>query len=294
MQNGTGRQTGAERQGMRSRWAGAAAMGTLGVAVLLVLMVPASASTAAPMTVVHLVRVSAPYAGASSSPSSSTYTSGCSASTVLTLPFWHARTGAGGFSGSAAARNCAPAGGDGSSSESFTAYVPIPVLAGHDHIVATWSLDVSGGSSLALGHCSYPASAGNSTFHDCYAEASSELYGSAYLYDATNGSYVGSPTTSWAGLLNQSYYYDDCTGQTCTTYASGSGGTFAFNGTVTFAFQVHGLVATHHYELIQWFSGYESVDVGTYNAHFHHTHGTAWLNAGTFGNGISLTSVTVR
>jgi hypothetical protein len=274
--------------GTKARWIGAAAMGTIGVAVLMVLMGAASAS-AAP-TVVNTVRTSAPYTGAWSSPSSSTSTGGCATSVVVTAPFWHAHTGMGGFSGTSSARSCPGQDSYGSTDATYTTYVPIAVLAGHDHITAKWWVQVAGGETFHLGSCS--VTSGGANFSYCYVGSSSELSGGAYLMDLTTGNYLASPTNTWNGTGASAYFEQYCSYGNCSAFSGGNSSTFGYSGCVTWNFNVHGLVASHQYELVQWFSGYESSYVEGYGATIH-GHASAWLNAGTFGNGETLKSVVV-
>lgn len=274
--------------GTKMRWMGAAALGTIGVAVLMVLMGAAGAS-AAP-TVVNTVRTSAPYTGAWSSPSSSTDAGGCATSTVVTAPFWHARTGMGGFSGTSSARTCAGQDSYGTTDTTYTTYVPIAIVPGHDHISAKWWLQVAGGESFHLASCSIGATSLN--FSYCYAASSSEISGGAYLMDLTTDTYLASATNTWNGTGASAYFEEYCSYGNCSTYAGGNSSTFGYSGWVTWNFHVHGLLATHQYELLQWFTGYESSDVEGYGATIH-AHASAWLNAGTFGNGETLKAVVV-
>jgi hypothetical protein len=276
----------------RARWAGTAAIGTLAFVALVVVLLPASAM-GAPMSIYHTIRITAPYTGTTVTPSMSVSTYGCGGAAIVTAPSFHARTGHGGFSGTAAGGSCAPSGGSGSTYESFSAAIPLLVNPGHDTIVAKWTIHASGGTSAKFGKCSIPAQSNTSGFSECYVYASSSLSGYAYIYDATNGSYIASPTTTWAGLSNSTSDYLYCYGGNCTTYAYGTPGTFAFSGGLSWVFHAHGLLATHSYVLLASFYGSEYAAEGTYAATLHHSHASAWLNAGTFGNGLTLNSITV-
>ncbi|HEV8050249.1 MAG TPA: hypothetical protein VGP88_06615 [Thermoplasmata archaeon] len=278
-------------RGKGTRWLGAAAMGTLGIAVLMVMIVPASAASAP--AIVHTVMITAPYTGAYSNPSMSVSTSGCGTAAVITAPFWHARTGDGGFSGRASGSSCAPIySGSGYTTLGFTSYVPIVAMPGHDKIVVKWALDVTGAESIHSGACRVTST---TNYSECYESASSSLSGYAYLVDLTNGSYLGSSTTYWNGTGASSYALQYCYSGNCSTYAyGGTGGTFALHGNVAWTFHVHGMLATHQYELVQSFTGYVSASSSVYgSATLQHGHASAWLNAGTFGNGIRLASITI-
>jgi len=278
--------------GRRTRWVGAAAMGTLGIAVLMVLMVPASAASAP--SVLHTIQITAPYTGAYASPSTSSSASGCAGTSVVTAPFWHARTGAGGFSGTARASDCAPIlSGSASTDVGFLSYVPISVVSGHHTIVVKWSIRASGAESLHLGSCKI---ASLTNYSECYEDATIEITGSAYLVDQTNGSYVAYPTTPWAGIAASGFYYDYCYAGNCSTYSYGNAsGSFSVHTSVVWTFNAHGLVASHQYVLVQSFYGYVDAYSAVYgSATLHNGHATAWLNAGTFGNGLQLTSITVH
>jgi hypothetical protein len=276
----------------RRRWAGTAAVGTLAFVALVVVLLPASAM-AAPMSIYHTIRITAPYSGTTVTPSMSISTSGCGTASLITAPFFHPGSGRGGFSGSAAASGCPTTGGSGSTYESFSASIPIAVIPGHDKIVAKWTLHVSGGTSMGIGKCSIPVQNNTSGYSYCSVYASSILSGYAYIYDSTNGTYVATPATYWAGLSNSSSYYIYCYAGNCTTYVYGSPGTFAFHGPLTFVFNANGLLATHTYVLVTDFYGSQYASENSYFAPLHHAHASAWLNAGTFGNGLTLNSITV-
>lgn len=279
----------------KGRWLGGLATGGFALVALMALLLPASAALV-PMTVVHTIRISAPYNGATGSPSSSSYTSGCGTSTIVTPAFFHWRTGQLGFSGTGATHLCSGGvSGYASTYESVWTSVPIVVLSGTNHITAKWTLKADGGQALHVGTCSMPGPNSNN-FSECFGYAASYLSAYSYIYDATNGSYIvpSGSNGSWAGLSSAESYYQYCYGGNCTTSSSGTPGTFAFSGPMLLHFNAHGLVASHSYVLETTFYGSQYVSVGTYLATLSHGYGQAWLNFGTFGNGATLDSVTVR
>jgi hypothetical protein len=284
-----------QRTGRRPRWMGTAAIGTLAFVALVVVVLPGSAM-AAPMSIYHTIRITAPYTGSVVAPSTSVSTYACGTASIITAPFFHPHTGHAGLSGVAATGGCSPTiGGSASAYESFSVSVPLAVIPGQDHIVAKWSLHVAGGSGLHVGKCSMPAQNNTSGFSECYASSSSSLNAYAYIIDATNGSYIASPTVWWAGLTNGSSWFLYCFAGICTTYLYGSPGTFAMSGPLAFTFNAKGLLATHSYTLLTYFYGSEYVSQASYGVgtSLTGTHTSAWLNAGTFGNGLSLNSITV-
>lgn len=273
------------------RWLGTAALGSLAFVALVVVLLPVSAMGAP--TIYHTIRISAPFPGTTVTPSMTVSTSGCGTAAMVTAPFFHPGSGRGGFSGTSGGTSCASGlGGYGDASQSVTVSVPFSAMSGHNRIVEKWSLAVSGGTTFHLGKCAMP-SGNSSTFSDCDVYASSSLEGYSYLYDATNGSYLANPLVAWAGLSNGTSSYQYCYSGNCSTFMTGGPGTFSFTGPVSWTFVVNGLVSSHTYEIETSFYATEYSDVSAYGATFHHTHASAWLNAGTFGNGISLNSITV-
>jgi hypothetical protein len=279
------------RNGRRHRWMGTAAIGTLAFVALVTLLPPGTA-LAGPMTTT--IRITAPYHGAMVSPSMTLSTSGCGSASLITAPFFHPHSGHAGFSGSAATGGCSPTlGGFGSAYEAFYVSVPINVIPGQDKIVAKWSLHVSGGTTFHLGKCKMPVQTNTSGYSYCSAYASSTLSAYSYIYDTTNGSYVAAPTTYWAGLSNTSSFFVTCYLGNCTTYTYGTPGSFSFNGPLTVVFHASGLLATHHYAMVANFYGSQYASQSSFGASLVHTHLSAWLNAGTFGNGLTLSSITI-
>jgi hypothetical protein len=274
-------------------WAGAAALGTLAFVALVAVLLPAGAM-AASATTVHTIRVTAPYPGTVVSPSWSVSVAGCGMATMTTAPTFHPSTGWGGFSGNSMMSHCTPAvGGDAYVDQSLGIAVPFSVMNGHDRIVEKWSVKAGGGIHLALGTCAMPVQTNTSGYSSCDVFAYSALAGYAYLYDATNGSYIASGTTTWSGLSASVYDYQYCDAGNCSSYSSGAPGTFGFSGTVTWTFTASHLLASHTYEIDSSWYGDEEIYQSSYGATLQHSHGTAWLNAGELGNGLTLSSITV-
>jgi hypothetical protein len=275
-----------------SRWFGALATGSFGLVALMAILLPASAAMV-PLTVVHTGRISAPYTGATSSPSGSTYFTGCGHAALVTSPFFHWHSGAGGFSGSAAAHTCPgmPSSYAGSYQSIYT-QVPFVTLSGNHVIDAKWFLKAGGANTLKLGTCTMPTPT-NTTFSECYGSAAAYLNAYAYIYDATTGAYYAS-TNSWAGVSNGTSIFSYCTGLTCANSTSGGPGSFAFTGPIVWHFKATNLVQGDSYWLVTDWYGEEYANFGTYNAALGPSHGSAWLNAGTFGNGFKLVSITIR
>jgi hypothetical protein len=280
----------------RGHWLGAMALGSFGLVALMALILPVSAAVT-PMTVVQTIKITAPYTGSTASVSSSSSTSGCGTSTIVTPAFFHWRTGLGGLSGAASSHSCASSpSGYSSTYQSIYATVPLVVLAGMNHITATWSIKVDGGNSLHIGACTMPSgnSTGNNSFSECFASASASVYAFAYVYDGTNGSYfLTAGNTSWTGVTSSTSYYQYCFSGNCTTYSAGAPGTVSFHGPATWHFRAPGLVTTHSYYLVFAMYGSEYVDEGTYGATMGHTFGSAFLNMGTFGDGAKLNSIVI-
>lgn len=274
------------------RWLGTAAIGSLAFVALVVVLLPVSAMGAP--SIYHTIRISAPYPGTIVTPSMSLATSGCGTASMVTAPFFHPGTGRGGFSGTAAATGCISGlGGYGDASQAISVNVPFSARSGHNRIVEKWALAVSGGTTFSLGKCVMSSGTSNTSYTYCSVYSTSSLEGYSYLYDATNGSYIASPTVAWAGLSNGTSSYQYCYAGNCSSYTTGGPGSFSFTGALSWVFVANGLVSTHTYELETYFYGSEYAGVSAYDATLHHAHASAWLNAGTFGNGLSLTSITV-
>ncbi|HKV90009.1 MAG TPA: hypothetical protein VJQ43_02300 [Thermoplasmata archaeon] len=269
------------------------ALGTFGFVALVVMILPASA-TLTPMTVTQKITITAPYTGTISSPSSSTYTSGCGTATIVTPAFFHTGTGQAGLSGTAGSRVCpGMMAGYGSAYESIYSEIPLTVLAGTNHIAAHWTVHAAAGNMFHLGKCTMPAG-NNTSFSECYATAASSLSVFTYVYDSTNGSFwypVGNST--WSGLSSSTSYYDYCYAGNCSSSTTGAPGSVSFSGPVVWHFNARGLVTSHSYWLIASFYGSEFSDAGAYGATLTNTHGYAWLNFGTFGNGAVLNSIVI-
>jgi hypothetical protein len=280
----------------RRHWLGAMSMGSFGLVALMALILPVSA-TVAPMTVVQTIMITAPYTGATTYVMSSVTKSGCSTSTIVTPPFFHWRTGVAGYSGTALSHTCAAnRSGYASTFESVYAIIPIVVLAGTNHITASWSIKVDGGNSVHFGPCAVPSgnTTGNNSFSECYASASVSVGVFADVFDGTNGS-VFFPTGngSWMGVTSATSDYEFCYSGNCSTYSSGAPGTFSFHGPMVWHFKAPGLVTSHTYYMSLEFYSYEYAIEGAYHATLSHSGGNAWLNFGTFGDGAQLNSIVI-
>jgi hypothetical protein len=270
------------------RWAGTAAIGTFAFVALVAVLLPVSAM-GAPVT--NTIRITAPFPGTLVDPSTTITIAGCGTATVTTAPTFHPSTGKGGLSGNAAMSHCTSGvGGVGSVSESLSLQVPIVATTGHDRIVEKWTVKAGGGTSVAMGICHLPSSAPGFTYCEVYAETYFEAY--AYLYDA-NGTYVGSGDSTWAGVTSSLSDYEYCSAGNCSTIASGTSGTVGFSGTVTWTFGGSNLLASHSYLLDTFWYANAEVEQSSSVGGLHHCYGTAWINAGEAGNGITLDSITV-
>jgi hypothetical protein len=273
----------------RHRWFGATAIGSAGLVALLALIMPVSA-VVAPMTVVHTIKITAPFTGATSNASSRVIKSGCGTVSVVTPAFFHGRTGAIGFSGWASSHTCpSGAGGEALVLELVAATIPLVVLSGTNHFSVSWSIHVEGGSSLHLGVCTMP-SGHNTSFSECHADTGSGLLVSSFVADATNGS-IFYPILygTWIGGVSGRGFDSQCFYGNCTTYASGGRASFSFHGGDTWHFTVPGLVKSHSYLYGFSFSGSQAVDQGSDFATLGYTDGGAWLSFGATLNSIVIT-----
>jgi hypothetical protein len=266
--------------------------------MLIALLLPVTA-TAAPMTVLQTIKITAPFAGATTSVSESHSVSGCGSATIVTPPFFHLRTGVAGFSGAASSHICA-SGALGSSEvfETVGASVPLIVLSGMNHITASFSIKVDGGNTFHVGACTMSSGNGtgnNSTLSECYASALASVFPLAYLYDATNGTYflATGDLGSWAGTSGGSLYLKHCLAANCTTDSKIAPGSFSFHGPAVWHFKAPGLVTSHSYFLEFWLFGDVIVQQEVSGATLGHTYGSAWLNIGTFGDGAKLNSIVI-
>lgn len=293
MRKGTRGQYSSATVQRKGRWLGALATGSFALVAMIALLLPASAAMA-PMTVTHTIRITGPYTGSTASPSSSVSMSGCGTASLVTPPFFHWRTGQAGLSGSSAAHVCASGlGASASTSESISTAVPIAVLDGTNHILVKWTAHFDGGQGMHFGKCTIPVG-GAINYAYCYAQASSSLSAYAYIYDATNGSYIYPSNSTFPSVSSSSYVFESCYSGNCSTYTYGAPGIFSFAGSVFWHFHGTGLVASHAYWLETAFYGSQSATVASYGASLGPSHAQAWLNFGTFGNGATLDSVTVR
>lgn len=267
---------------------------TLGVVVLALvgLVLPASAALGRPASG-PTIRLQAPFVGATSGPVSSATMTGCGHAANVTPAYFHGRTGIGGFSGISRAGLCGGTFGTATASYVIVTQVPIPSISGNHTISARWVVDASGAQSLHLGKCRL-AAASNGTFSGCFASAFVTLSAYAYLYDATTGGLIRA-SHGWAGLSNGTNFAHYCDGVRCFQRLVAGLGTFAVSAPAVWNFHAMGLVPTDAYWLVTAWSGMAYVDVGVDGAAtFGPTHGVSWLDAGTFGEGLRLASVTIQ
>lgn len=199
-----------DRRSTTSPWA--AAGGTLAagtVALLLLASTMASAGGVAAMSFPH----------ASWAPSSDLEQTGCTRA-AESNPSFSKINGVGHWQGYATAKTCpASLGPTGATSlaEAYgglTVAVPLKLSSGAGGVNATWNLTVQAADAAVVTNAHCPASSysydynlgytwvnDSSTYRDCYAFAEVELFVSAYVYDATNGTEVAS-TNYWAGAYN--------------------------------------------------------------------------------------------
>jgi hypothetical protein len=268
-------------------------MGSLGLILLMALTLPVSAAVA-PMTVVHTIKITAPYTGTLKHVTSSVSKSGCSSSTLVRAPFFHSGTGVGGFFGVASSHSCAssPAGVSAVYASIYAA-VPLVVLAGMNHITASWSINLDARNSLHIGTCTMPS--GNNSFGVCYASAIASVYNvQSYVYDGTNGSIIPPVgNSSWMGLTSATTYYYYCSSGNCTNDSSGAPGTVSFHGPAIWHFRASGLVTSHSYYLVCSMYGFQYVDEGSDGGTLGPTWGSAFLNFGSSGDGARLNSIVI-
>jgi hypothetical protein len=277
----------------RARWA--AGLGTGGVALWALVVLSTAASASAPPTanVVHVVKVVAPYHGATGVPSTTLSTTGCAAASSVLAPTFVAKTGVASFASSSGASTCRTSKGNyASTDQSIEMSVPLPSLSGTQHIRAHWTFSLSGGQTLNAGRCSLSGPVTSTSYGGCYAYTGASFGAYEYVYDATNGTYFAS-TTSYHSWSNGTTYELSCYAGNCTTYTSGGPGSFTVSGPVTLSVLAPGLVASHHYVLVTTLEGSTYVDIAEFGTgHLHHAGGTAWVNFGLFGNGGTLESIT--
>ncbi|HZY70566.1 MAG TPA: hypothetical protein VFF67_06285 [Thermoplasmata archaeon] len=270
---------------------------------LLVLIAPLAVGASAP-TVLR-----APYKHTTVSYGSGYTYSGCARASIPRSPYWLPTTGLAGFSERAVANACPPLlGGIGSDSvgsytASFDPNVPIHFTTNGGHVVTVnWSLTVAVRTAASItGTCplAQPVKVGQYSYSDCYAATLIDLGVFANLHDITNGSYVYS-TMNWYGMYNYSVQYNDssCSGAACNYYNNSYGSFVNFTGTIgsAWVFNASGyqsINASHKYEIRMSLNGWGYAELFGYPYGYSAARLTSFINAGTLGNGWTLTSITI-
>jgi len=207
---------------------------------------------------------------------------------------WAATTGHGSLKGSTSAKTCpAYRGGstvdsDGYTSQELEVYAPASMPSGVGGINVSWAINVAANQASGItGSLSCPSVTYSynynygytwynytDTYADCEVSSSVEMYGYAYVYDMTTGSYFYS-SNYWGGLYNETFQYNDTYSYSATysnssywiynysygpysyNYSSGSAGGFTgsyapqwfFNGTFS---------STDSYQVITYIDAYQS------------------------------------
>jgi hypothetical protein len=119
---------------------------------------------------------------------------------------------------------------------------------------------------------------------------SAELFGYAYLYDQTSGTYWFSPTSFSATAYSS--VYDSCYAKTCSTNFTGNEHV-AVSTAVLFHFRADGLNAAHVYLLeVSWSSSAYAYEYGTQSI-FTVAHEAASVAAAGPGLGVTLDWITI-
>jgi hypothetical protein len=275
-------------KGKRIGWV-VGSTGLMAAVSLMMVLGPAMAGAVHPA----VITVVAPYKGASTGYNSWSV-SGCGKAKITSPATFNLKTGAGGFSGSAAAKTCGKSfggvggSGYGSTSSEVQVAVKLPGHKGTTAVAATVALAWAGSNALVAGTCTTSATA---SYSSCYRSASVDLYGYAYVIDETNGTYSYA-TNYFPGAYNSSYNDTYCYSGTCYQYSYGTPGSFTNSMSFTWNFTVKSMVKSHVYALWFYFAGYVYASASTYNAVLTGASASASLNFATLGNGVTLTSVT--
>jgi hypothetical protein len=273
-------------------------LGSIGLLALLLLLTPSALASPTSIT------LTAPYPHAAISNSNSATTTSCG-TVQAHHAHWSSITGLGHFAYLTRAKHCAissPLVATGSTAYGYsesTLSVPLKTLQGAaraSSVLVQWNLTANGTSSYAIksacpsvalnpvtGNGSQVCDAGSYTFLDA----------GAYLYDATNGTFLGS-TNVWNGNFTESYEYNDtyCAYFSCANYASGYNSTTptAITGTLALSFWINTtLDHFHQYDLVTYVEGgaYSYVDG------YAKVSATAFLDLATLGNHDDLTKIVI-
>ncbi|MCI4369479.1 MAG: hypothetical protein L3K09_07960 [Thermoplasmata archaeon] len=232
----------------------------------------------------------APYAGVHTGTTSSTSHSGCGVATISAKPYFFGRTGTGGFAAAAKSPSCTnPAGSTASVSLGFTSFLALPLNSSKvslraDTSISAWIVD-----HIVQGKCT---AATGSTYPICDQATTVYVYGSVYLYDkSTQQSWYSS--SYWSGWYSDAYAYRSCYGGSCSTitstYQAGQ-----HSAAVTWWLNASSLNSSHHFVLVLSFTGYVYSTVYTYGASLSGGSTRGVLDFTSGGNGVDLTSVTVK
>jgi hypothetical protein len=217
------------------------------VVVAFVLILAPMAQAASPGN--SPVTITAPYTGATGYASSAWAASGCGAASIVHAPFFNWNNGRTGFSVRAHANSCSsPFGGSSSASASELVAVPITVPSANDTIRAGWVVNAALGASIGATNCVLQ---NVSSYSYCYATASAEVYGFAYLFDQTSGTYWYSAGEVFESVASS--VYDTCYSGSCTTSSTGNQH-MTVSTSIVFPFHVRGLNPSDSYLLVTTWS----------------------------------------
>ena len=270
------------------RWsAGRVALGTALVGTVVLLLAPAGVGALPQLS------LSAPYHG-SVVRANMVSTSGCARAISPVHPQFSVALGRGGFTDRASARGCAQAGhyssNLGYAQAEIRVAVNVPITSSGPHqLVEKWNFTLSGAAQASLAACPK----GTAIYSSCFQFVESYAFADTYLYDSTNASYTWA-SGFWHGLnpevYNLTYYYN---GSTTNQQVIAPG---SFSATSFVSFYVNAtLDRKHTYELVTVIDGGVQCEFDTYDTAFHGVpRGSASFNMATFGNGITLRSITVQ
>jgi hypothetical protein len=257
----------------------------LGVTILLALAPLAEAATVGSSA----LTLRAPFTGGVSVPVIFSTLTGCAEQKLVPASSFNSTTGKASVTVRVHARPCnTPFGDSVSVTISSNEIIPFPAFSGVNTIHSKWTVDAALRTYINPGGCMFH----NVTSSYCYSQAVSTLTGFAYVFDTTNGT-TWPVANYWQGGTASSSINDACTAGICTSSVTGNT-TIRVHGTVTWAFQLSGLKASHHYELwAEW-------DVSAYAQDFAYRatltgggEGASLVMAGP-GLGATLDWITIR
>ncbi len=238
--------------------------------------------------------ITAPYSGSATSIITRGITA-CGTAKFVHPATFNLRTGIGGWADSATGKTCGKywggSQGEGWAEAQFLLTINIPAkkaLLAPTMIVAAWAFGLNGSTTLVSGACSPSFSASSS---GCTTFAQIYILASAQIYDVSNGSLTNS-SNSWAGFYNGTDYLKLCNYGSCIGGLIGTPGNFSYSVSPSWFFNVSGMKATHHYQLMISIFGSTSAGTSVVSAGLTGAAASASADFYSFGDGAHLSSIT--